>query len=489
MRFEFQLDLDDVLDLHQKPRVDAGECMHFIHAHAHGECVADIPDALGAWRAEFLFQHLAVLGFFIHTVNANLKPAQSLLERLLEGAAYGHDLAHRLHLRGQATVGCREFFKRKARYFRDHVIDAGLKTRGRGAARDVVAQFVQRETHGQFGGHFGNRKAGGFGRQRRRARHARIHFNDNHAPVSRVDGELHVRAAGVHADFTQHRQTGVAQNLVFLVGQGLGRRDGDGVTCVHTHGVQVFDGTHDDAVVRLVAHHFHFVFFPAEQRFFNQQFAGRGGFNTALANLFKFFRVVGNAAAGAAQSEAWANNNGKADGFLHGPGFIQAVGNTGTRRAQTDFGHGVFELQTVFGFVNGFRGGTNQLHRLAGVGTQIFVQHAVTPQIQGAIECGLSAHGRQNRIRLFLGDDFFHRLPGDGLYISDVRRGRVGHDGGRVAVDQNDLVAFLAQGLASLHAGIIKFAGLTDDDWPCAYQQNAFNVCAFSHAEKPPLSE
>ena len=80
MRFEFKLDLDDVLDLHQKPGVDAGECMHFIHAHAHGKCVADVPDALGAGRAEFFFQHLTVLGFFIHTVNTDLKPAQSLLE-------------------------------------------------------------------------------------------------------------------------------------------------------------------------------------------------------------------------------------------------------------------------------------------------------------------------------------------------------------------------------------------------------------------------
>src|SRR3989442_11127898 len=40
------------------------------------------------------------------------------------------------------------------------------------------------------------------------------------------------------------------------------------------------------------------------------------------------------------------------------------------------------------------------------------------------------------------------RLPGDGLDVGDVGRGRVGHDRGRVAVDQDDLVALFAQRLA-----------------------------------------
>ncbi len=40
----------------------------------------------------------------------------------------------------------------------------------------------------------------------------------------------------------------------------------------------------------------------------------------------------------------------------------------------------------------------------------------------------------------------------------------IGHDGGRVGVDQDDLIAQLSQGLAGLGAGIVEFAGLADDD-------------------------
>jgi hypothetical protein len=44
---------------------------------------------------------------------------------------------------------------------------------------------------------------------------------------------------------------------------------------VHAHRVEVLDGAHDDAVVRLVADHFHLVFLPADQRLFDEQLVGR----------------------------------------------------------------------------------------------------------------------------------------------------------------------------------------------------------------------
>jgi hypothetical protein len=102
-------------------------------------------------------------------------------------------------------------------------------------------------------------------------------------PSFGVDRELHVGAAGIDADLAQHRDRGVAHDLVFLVGQRLRRRHGDRVAGVHAHRVEVLDRADDDAVVRLVAHDFHLVFFPAEQRFLDQQFVGRRGLEAALA--------------------------------------------------------------------------------------------------------------------------------------------------------------------------------------------------------------
>jgi hypothetical protein len=49
----------------------------------------------------------------VEAVDADFQPAQGLLQRLLEGAADGHHLAHRLHLGGQAVVGLGNFSKAK----------------------------------------------------------------------------------------------------------------------------------------------------------------------------------------------------------------------------------------------------------------------------------------------------------------------------------------------------------------------------------------
>ena len=463
--FQLQLDLDNLLDLHQKPAIDLGQRKHFFDGKAHGKRIAHIPDAVGPGRAEFLFQHFAVLGLLVHPVHADFQPAQGFLERFLEGAAHRHDLADRLHLRRQAGIGGREFFECETRNLGHHIVDARLETGWGGASSDLVAQLVERVAHGELGSDLGNRETRGLGSQRRRARHARIHLDHDHAAIVRIDGELHVRTAGVNADFAQHRQTRIAQNLVFLVGKRLRGRHGDRVAGVHTHRVEVFNRADDDAVVRRVAHHLHLVLFPAEQRFFNQKLAGRRRFQAALADFLELFGVVGNAAAGAAQRETGADHGRETQRLLHDPGLFHAVRDARTRRTQTNFRHRVLELEPVLGFVNGFGLGADQLDA-------VFFQYAMAPQIERAIECRLAAHRGKDRIGPFLGDDFFHRLPGDRLDIGHVGRRRVGHDRRRIAVDQNDLVALLAQGLAGLNTGIVEFAGLADDDRPGANNED-----------------
>src|SRR5690606_31445984 len=183
---------------------------------------------------------------------------------------------------------------------------------------------------------------------------------NDHAAVVGVDRELHIGATGINADFAQHRDGGVAHDLVFLVGQRLGWRDSDGIAGVHPHGVEVFDGAHDDAVVGLVAHDFHLEFFPAQQRFFDEQFAGGRGFQAAPADGFEFFGVVGDAAARTAHGEAGADDGGKArgarfggDAALHFPGLVHAVGNARLGRFEADVGHGLLELLAVFGLFDG----------------------------------------------------------------------------------------------------------------------------------------
>ena len=69
----------------------------------------------------------------------------------------------------------------------------------------------------------------------------------------------------------------------------------------------------------------------------------------------------------------------------------------------------------------------------------------------------------------------------DGLDVGAVGELRVGHDGGRVGVDEDDAVAFLLEGLAGLRAGIIELARLADDDRAGADDEDGVNVSALGH--------
>ncbi len=214
---------------------------------------------------------------------------------------------------------------------------------------------------------------------------------------------------------------------------------------MHAHRVKVFDGAHDDAVVVLVTNDFHLELFPAQQRFFNQQLTRGREIQTAIADLDKFFDVVGNPASRTTHRERRADDRREADLGLHRHGFFETVGDAGTGRLKTDLLHCQLEFLTVFGLVDGIRTRTNHLDL-------VLVEYAVMPQIKRTVQRSLSAHGRQHGIRTFLLDDAFEHLPGDRLDVGDIGHVRVGHDGRRIAVDQNDLVTLITQRLAGLGA-------------------------------------
>ena len=74
------------------------------------------------------------------------------------------------------------------------------------------------------------------------------------------------------------------------------------------HGVNVFDGAYNDAVVGAVAHDFHLKLFPAKHGLFNQHFADGGGINATAHDLFELITVISNAAARTAKREGWADD-------------------------------------------------------------------------------------------------------------------------------------------------------------------------------------
>ena len=163
-----------------------------------------------------------------------LARAHGLAERLAEVAADAHHLADRLHLRGERLVGARELLEGEPRRLHDHVVDRRLEA-GRGRARDVVRDLVERVADREPRGDLRDRIARCLARERRRPRHARVHLDHDDLAGLAVDPELHVRAAGLDAHGADHGGGRVAQGLELAVRQRHRGRDADRVAGVHAH--------------------------------------------------------------------------------------------------------------------------------------------------------------------------------------------------------------------------------------------------------------
>ena len=251
-------------------------------AHAEAQRLRDLEEPVRRRRADGGLDGVLVVALaepldldLVEAGEPGLERAQGLLQRFREGAADRHRFADRLHGGRERRLGAGEFLEGEARDLGDHVVDGRLERGRRRAAGDVVRDLVEGVADGELRGDLGDRKARRLRGQGRGARHARVHLDHDHAPVLGIDRELHVRAARLDADLAQHRERGVAHDLVFLVGQRQRRRDGDRIAGVHAHRVDVLDRADDDAVVRLVADDLHLVLLPAEHALLDQHFVGR----------------------------------------------------------------------------------------------------------------------------------------------------------------------------------------------------------------------
>jgi hypothetical protein len=255
---------------------------------------------------------------------------------------------------------------------------------------------------------------------------------------------------------------------------------------MHAHRVDVLDRADDDAIVGSVAHHLHLVLFPAEHRFLNQHFGSRRGVDAALDDLDELLLVVGDAAAGAAERERRPDDRRQADIFERLQRLDQRLDLMRARRRKPDLLHRLAEQLAVFGLVDGVGGGAD--HRDAEL-----LQHAHAAQRQRGVERGLPAHGRKEREAAgqdvaFLGDDLGDDFRRDRLDIGGVRQIRIGHDGRRIGIHQDDPVTLGLERFAGLRAGIVELASLADDDRSRADDEDRGDVGPSGHQlQKSPV--
>jgi len=174
------------------------------------------------------------------------------------------------------------------------------------------------------------------------------------------------------------------------------------------------------------------------------------------------------------QGEARPDDRREPDLPDHFPGFQQVVGEAAPRHFQPDAPHGLLEKLPVLGLADGFLVGPDHLH------PELF-QDARLGHLDGRVQAGLPSQGGQKRLGALPFDDLGHHLGGDRLHVGPVRGLRVGHDGGRVGVDQDDFEPLLLQGLAGLGSRVVELAGLADDDGSRADDQDFMDVGSPGH--------
>ena len=135
----------------------------------------------------------------------------------------------------------------------------------------------------------------------------------------------------------------------------------------------------------------------------------------------------------------------------------------------------VAELVAGLGPVDGGVVGADQLDA-------VLLQGAVLGEGDGQVERGLAAEGGQQGVRPLDLDDLGHHLGHQRLDVGAVGERGVGHDGGRVRVDQHHLEALFHQHLAGLGAGVVELARLPDDDGARTKQEDLADIGAAGHA-------
>ena len=251
---------------------------------------------------------------------------------------------------------------------------------------DVVRNFIERVTHGKPGRDLGYGKARGLRRQGGASRDAGVHFNHHHAARLRVDRELNVRAAGLHANLANDRDGGISHHLVLLVGERLSRRHRDAVARVDAHGVEVLDGADDDHVVVDVPHHLQLELLPALDGLLDEHLRDRASSKPCFQHGLVLILSVSHPASRAAKRVAGPDHDGKpqlTDGL---PARLDRARDHAFGQIEPALPDRLLELFPVLGLADHLVVCPQHLHL-------VLLEDAFFPELGGQVEAGLPSEG------------------------------------------------------------------------------------------------
>ena len=93
----------------------------------------------------------------------------------------------------------------------------------------------------------------------------------------------------------------------------------------------------------------------------------------------------------------------------------------------------------------------------------------------------MAAHAGDEGVGAFAFDDFFDDFRRQGLDVDLIRHFPVGHNRGRIGIDEDHFHPFFTKGFAGLGAGVVEFRRLTDDDGAAADDEYFLNIFITGH--------
>ena len=398
--------------------------MNAFNAPISAQCLSNVENTLWCWLTDELIKVLLVKD--IVTVCAQtsailLQGAKRLLQGLLKGSAHGHSLTNRLHAGGQNAAGALELDEGKARNLNHTVVDGRLKG-SRSCLGDVIGNLIQCVANREQCRHLCNWEASCLGSQRGRAANARVHFNDNDAAVSWVDRKLNVRATASNTYTLENSDGVVAEVLELFISERLSWSNGNGVSGVNTHWIEVLDGADNNTVTCGITHDLHLNFFPALDGLLYQYLVLWGKQEALFNNLYELFWGMCNAAARATKGEAWANDHGISQLSDNALSVFHRVSDVCTSNLQANVLDCLAKELTVLTSTNGLQVAADDLN-------VVLVKNASLAKANSAVQSSLTAHVWQERIRTLALNDAGHRFDGDWLNVGSICSFWIGHDG------------------------------------------------------------
>ena len=422
--FDAFLGIDDACHTVQVPRINTGHIVDALNAPVSAQSLSNVENTLWCWLADELIKVLLVkdiVAVCAQTSAILLQGAKCLLQGLLKGSAHSHSLTNRLHAGGQNAAGALELDEGKARNLDHAVVDGRLKG-SRSCLGDVIGNFIQCIANREQCRHLCNWETSCLGSQRGRAADARVHLNDNDAAVSWVDRKLNVRATASNTYTLENSDGVVAEVLELFISERLSWSNGNRVSRVDAHWIEVLDGADNNTVTCGIAHDLHLNLFPTLNGLLYQHLMLWRKQEALLNNLYELFWGMSNAAACATKGEAWANDHRVSQISNNALGIFHGVSDVCTSNLQTNVLDCLAKELTVLT-------GTDRLQVAADDLDVVLVKNSSLAKADGAVQSGLSAHVWQKRIRTLALNDAGHRLNGDWLNVGPVCSFWVGHDG------------------------------------------------------------